>query len=44
MKKTGYDGMVSIETFRDEYWKMSPRDVIFEAYRTTKELVDGISQ
>lgn len=44
VKKTGYDGMVSIETFRDEYWKMSPRDVIFEAYRTTKELVDGISQ
>ena len=44
VKKTGYDGMVSIETFRDEYWKMSPRDVIFEAYRTTKELVDSISQ
>lgn len=39
---TGYDGMVSIETFREEYWEMQPRDVIFEAYRTTKELVDKI--
>lgn len=39
---TGYDGMVSIETFREEYWAMNPRDVIFEAYRTTKALVDKI--
>ena len=43
VKKTGYDGMVSIETFRDEYYAMDPRDVIFEAYRTTKELVDSVS-
>ncbi|MEA5002341.1 MAG: sugar phosphate isomerase/epimerase [Christensenella sp.] len=41
IKKTGYDGMVSIETFRPEYYEMTPEDVIRTAYVTTKALVEG---
>jgi len=36
---TGYDGMASIETFRPEYWEMSPDDVISKAYETTQTVV-----
>lgn len=35
VKKTGYDGMVSVETFRPAYWEKSPAWVVSEAYRTT---------
>jgi len=35
LKETGYKGMVSIETFRQEYWDKEPEWVIEEAYRTT---------
>ncbi len=35
----GYDGMVSVETFRPEYWAMSPDVVIQRAYETTAEAV-----
>lgn len=37
LKKAGYDGMVSAETFRPEYWSRTPEWVIKEAYRTEKE-------
>lgn len=40
VKATGYDGMVSIETFRPEYYAMKAEDVIAQAYKTTKEVVD----
>ena len=40
IKKTGYDGMVSIETFRPEYYEMAPQDVIRRAYLTTKALIE----
>ena len=35
LKCCGYDGMVSVETFRPEYWAKTPEWVIENAYRTT---------
>lgn len=35
LKHKGYDGMVSIETFRPEYWQASPGWVIKTAFETT---------
>lgn len=32
LKAVGYDGMVSVETFRPEYWEKSPEWVIRNAY------------
>jgi 2-keto-myo-inositol isomerase len=43
LNEIGYDGMVSIETFRPEYWKMDAETVIAKAYQTTKALVDRIT-
>lgn len=40
LKQTGYDGMVSIETFRPEYWNWPPKRVIDEAYRTTRRCLE----
>lgn len=40
LKETGYDEMVSIETFRPEYWQMAPEEVIHLAYKTTKEILE----
>lgn len=34
--KIGYTGMVSVETFRPEYWKKTPAWVIGTAYATTR--------
>lgn len=36
---TGYDGMVSIETVRPEYYKLNSAAVIENAYRTTEQCV-----
>ena len=38
-KEKGYDGMVSIEVFRPEYWKMKPEDLIPLAYETTRKVL-----
>ncbi len=35
VRSTGYNGMVSIETFRPEYWNMKAENVIRQAYETT---------
>ncbi|MEL7603395.1 MAG: sugar phosphate isomerase/epimerase [Bacillota bacterium] len=35
LKKMGYQGMVSIETFRPSHYAMKPEDVIAQAYATT---------
>ncbi len=35
LKRAGYNGPVSIEVFRPEYWKRPAGEVIEEAYRTT---------
>lgn len=40
LKKTGYDGMVSIETFNPEYWTKNPKWVIDTAYRTTRAMME----
>ena len=37
LRETGYDGMVSIETFNPDYWGKDPAWVINTAYRTTRE-------
>ncbi|HHV10381.1 MAG TPA: sugar phosphate isomerase/epimerase [Clostridiales bacterium] len=42
LKKTGYQGMVSVETFNPEYWRQSPELVIQEAYQTLeKKLIEN---
>lgn len=40
IKKTGYEGMVSIETFRPEYWQLSPHEVVQTAFETTRECLE----
>lgn len=40
LKKCGYQGMVSVETFRPEYYAKTPEWVISEAYRTTKQALE----
>lgn len=40
LKSMGYNGMVSVETFRPEYWQMQPEWVIQEAYRTTRACME----
>lgn len=39
LKGMGYDGPVSIETFRQEYYEWKAEDVIKQAYETTASLV-----
>ncbi|MGL5433943.1 MAG: sugar phosphate isomerase/epimerase family protein [Lachnospiraceae bacterium] len=39
LKATGYDGMVSIETFNPEYWEREPEWVIHTAYNTMKQVL-----
>lgn len=38
-KEIGYEGIVSIETFRPEYWGMRPEQVIAEACETTRAVL-----
>ncbi|AGB80479.1 sugar phosphate isomerase/epimerase [Serratia sp. FGI94] len=40
LKEIGYDGMVSIETFRPEYWQRTPEWVIANAYQTTRNIME----
>lgn len=40
LKGTGYDGMVSIETFNPKYWEMDPEEVIDTAYQTTRSMLE----
>lgn len=37
LKKTGYDGMISVETFNPEYWKQDPEAVIRKAFQTLEK-------
>lgn len=39
LKTLGYDGMVSVETFRPEYWAKSPEWVVENAYRSTRDVL-----
>ena len=36
LKTLGYNGMISIETFRPEYWQKTPQWIIENAYRSTR--------
>ena len=38
--ESGYDGPVSVEVFRPEYWQRPAEEVIDEAYRTTREALE----
>ena len=40
LKCCGYDGMVSVETFRPEYWAKTPEWVIENAYHTPREALE----
>ncbi|WP_125141261.1 sugar phosphate isomerase/epimerase family protein [Clostridium transplantifaecale] len=40
LKAKGYEGMVSIETFRPEYWEKQPEEIIFRAYETTRKTLE----
>lgn len=40
LKASGYQGMVSVETFRPQYWSESPEWVIKRAYETTYEALE----
>lgn len=39
IQSTGYDGMISIETVRPEYWQQSSDSLIKEAYLTTEKAI-----
>jgi 2-keto-myo-inositol isomerase len=39
LRDMGYDGMVSVEIFRPEYWAWPAEKVVSEAYRTTRDAV-----
>ena len=36
LKESGFDGIVSVETFRPEYWQESPEWVVSNAFETTR--------
>lgn len=40
LKECGYTGMVSVETFRPEYWKKTPDWVIANAYEATYKALE----
>lgn len=42
LKEIGYSSIVSIETFRPEYWEKDAEWVISKAYKTTKEIIERI--
>ncbi|WP_071705936.1 sugar phosphate isomerase/epimerase family protein [Murdochiella vaginalis] len=39
LNRLGYQGMISIETFRDEYGQWKPDLLVQKAYNTTKDLI-----
>jgi 2-keto-myo-inositol isomerase len=39
LRRSGYDGPVSVELFRPEYWKMNPREVAERARETTLKIL-----
>ena len=40
LEKSGYNGMLSVETFRPEYYERDPEWVISEAYRSLKDVLE----
>jgi len=41
LKEMNYDGMVSVETFRPEYWEKDPEWVIKTSYEYTKKILEA---
>ena len=42
LKEMNYEGMISIETFRPEYWGKDPEWVIRRGYETTRKLLESV--
>jgi 2-keto-myo-inositol isomerase len=42
LKEINYNGMISIETFRPEYWEKDAEWVIKKGYETTKKLIESV--
>ncbi len=42
LKDVNYNGMISIETFRPEYWEKDAEWVIGKGYETTKKLLESV--
>lgn len=40
LKESGFDGIVSVETFRPEYWEKSPEWVVKSAFTTTRDCLE----
>lgn len=40
LRACGYEGMVSVETFRPEYWTRPPRWVVENACRTLRQALE----
>lgn len=41
LKRCGYDGMVSVETFRPEYWAQTPAWVVEHAYQAVRQALQA---
>lgn len=39
LKKIGYDGLCSVELFREEYWRMDPYELATKAYKAAVEVL-----
>jgi 2-keto-myo-inositol isomerase len=42
LKDIGYDGMISVETYRPQYWEKDVEWVIRKGYETTKKLIESV--
>lgn len=42
LKEMNYDGMVSVETFRPEYWGKDPEWVIKTGYEATRKIIESL--
>lgn len=41
LRGIGFDGVVSVEIFRPEYWERDPFDVARDSYRSAKYVIEG---
>ena len=44
LRRIGYDGAVSVEIFRPEYWEMDPLDVAKKARETTERVLASLAR
>jgi 2-keto-myo-inositol isomerase len=43
LKAVGFDGVVSVEIFRPEYWERDPFEVAKDSYHSAKKVIEGAS-